>query len=187
MAFQNYKPRDGMLHSKFIGLDKFKFLFGDATFIRVIRNTLAMGTINLITSFVMAILFAILLNEVRWVLGKKLVQTISYLPHFLSWIIVTGILHDALSSTGIINEILLKLGIIESQINFLHMKVIFGLLLPFPTYGKKQVGTQLSIWQQSQLLIQVSMKRHPLTAREDGLRLNILHFRVLNLPLSYCF
>lgn len=137
MAFQNYKPRDGMLHSKFIGLDKFKFLFGDATFIRVIRNTLAMGTINLITSFVMAILFAILLNEVRWVLGKKLVQTISYLPHFLSWIIVTGILHDALSSTGIINEILLKLGIIESQINFFAHESYFWPIVAFSNLWKE--------------------------------------------------
>ena len=59
MAFQNYKPKTGLLHSKFIGLDKFKFLFGDATFIRVIRNTLAMGTINLVTSFILAIVFAI--------------------------------------------------------------------------------------------------------------------------------
>ena len=92
MAFQNYKPKDGLFHSKWIGLDKFKFLFSDAAFIRVIRNTLAMGTINLVTSFIMAIVFAILLNEVKNVLGKKLVQTISYLPHFLSWIIVTGIL-----------------------------------------------------------------------------------------------
>ena len=91
MAFQNYKPKDGLFHSKFIGLEKFAFLFSDAAFLRVIRNTLAMGTINLVTSFVMAILFAILLNEVKNVVGKKLVQTISYLPHFLSWIIVTGI------------------------------------------------------------------------------------------------
>ena len=95
MAFQNYKPKDGILHSKFIGLAKFQQLFSDATFLRVIRNTLAMGVINLVLTFVMAIAFAILLNEVKSKTGKKTVQTISYLPHFLSWIIVTGILHDA--------------------------------------------------------------------------------------------
>lgn len=137
MAFQNYKPRDGLLHSKFIGLDKFKFLFGDASFIRVIRNTLAMGTINLVTSFVMAILFAILLNEVRWVLGKKMVQTISYLPHFLSWIIVTGILHDALSSTGIVNELLLNLGIIDKQINFFAHESYFWPIVAFSNLWKE--------------------------------------------------
>ena len=104
MAFQDYKPKDGLFGSKFVGLQKFKFLFSDDVFLRDIRNTLAMGVLNLVTTFLMAIIFAILLNEVRNMFGKKLVQTVSYLPHFLSWIVVTGILHDALSSTGIINE-----------------------------------------------------------------------------------
>ena len=82
MAFQNYKPKDGLLHSSFVGLAKFQQLFSDATFLRVIRNTLAMGVINLVVTFVMAIVFAILLNEVKSQGGKKVVQTISYLPHF---------------------------------------------------------------------------------------------------------
>lgn len=137
MAFQNYKPKDGMLHSKWIGLDKFKFLFSDASFIRVIRNTLAMGTINLVTSFLMAIIFAILLNEVKNVLGKKMVQTISYLPHFLSWIIVTGILHDALSSTGIVNEVPQKLGIVSSQINFFAHESYFWPIVAFSNLWKE--------------------------------------------------
>lgn len=137
MAFQNYKPKDGMLHSKWIGLDKFKFLFSDASFIRVIRNTLAMGTINLVTSFLMAIIFAILLNEVKNVVGKKMVQTISYLPHFLSWIIVTGILHDALSSTGIVNEVLQKLGIVSSQINFFAHESYFWPIVAFSNLWKE--------------------------------------------------
>ena len=72
-----------------------------------------MGVINLVVTFVMAIVFAILLNEVKSQGGKKVVQTISYLPHFLSWIIVTGILHDALSGTGIINELLVNFGILD--------------------------------------------------------------------------
>ena len=110
MAFQNYKPKTGLLHSKWVGLAKFKFLFDDDKFIRVIRNTLAMGVLNLITTFIMAIVFAILLNEVRTVLVKKGIQTISYMPHFLSWIIVTGILHDAMSANGVINEIIQAFG-----------------------------------------------------------------------------
>lgn len=110
MAFQNYKPKTGLLHSKWVGLAKFKFLFDDDKFIRVIRNTLAMGVLNLITTFIMAIVFAILLNEVRTVLVKKGIQTISYMPHFLSWIIVTGILHDALSANGVVNEIIQMFG-----------------------------------------------------------------------------
>lgn len=137
MAFQNYKPKDGFLHSAFVGLDKFKFLFSDAAFLKVIRNTLAMGVLNLVATFVMAILFAILLNEVRSKIGKKTVQTISYLPHFLSWIIVTGILHDALSTTGIINELLLKLNIIDKAINFFANPGYFWPIVAFANVWKE--------------------------------------------------
>ena len=137
MAFQNYKPKDGFLGSEFVGLEKFRFLFSDATFLQVIRNTLAMGILNLVATFVMAIVFAILLNEVRLVLGKKLVQTISYLPHFLSWIIVTGILHDALSSTGIINELLTNWGILDGPINFFANKSYFWPIVAFANVWKE--------------------------------------------------
>lgn len=137
MAFQNYKPKDGLLHSVFVGLDKFKFLFTDAVFLRVIRNTLAMGVLNLVTSFIMAIVFAILLNEITSRIWKKSVQTISYLPHFLSWIIVTGIMHDALSTTGIINEILMKLHLINTEINFFAHQKYFWPIVAFANLWKE--------------------------------------------------
>ena len=137
MAFQNYKPKDGLFHSAFIGLAKFKQLFSDDTFIRVIRNTLGMGVINLVVTFVAAIVFAILLNEVKSNGGKKTVQTISYLPHFLSWIIVTGILHDALSSTGIINELLLKFHILDQPLNFFAHPKYFWPIVAFANVWKE--------------------------------------------------
>lgn len=137
MAFQDYKPKDGFFGSKFVGLEKFKFLFSDDVFLRDIRNTLAMGVLNLVTTFLMAIIFAILLNEVRNMFGKKLVQTVSYLPHFLSWIVVTGILHDALSSTGIINEMLVNLGILNSPINFFANPGYFWPIVAFANVWKE--------------------------------------------------
>ncbi|MCM1570125.1 MAG: ABC transporter permease subunit [Roseburia sp.] len=137
MAFQNYKPKNGLLHSQFVGLAKFKFLFEDATFIRVIRNTFCMGALNLLTTTVMAILFAVLLNEIRSTIAKKTVQTISYLPHFLSWIIVTGILHDALSSTGIINDLLLRAHIIDQAINFFAFPKYFWPIVAFANCWKE--------------------------------------------------
>ncbi len=137
MAFQDYKPKDGLLHSTFVGLDKFKQLFSDDTFIRVIRNTLAMGVINLVATFITAIVFAILLNEVKSNGGKKTVQTISYLPHFLSWIIVTGILHDALSSSGIINELLLKFHILDQPLNFFAHPKYFWPIVAFANVWKE--------------------------------------------------
>jgi len=135
MAFQNYKPKTGIFHSKWIGLDKFKFLFSDVTFLRDIRNTLAMGILNITCSFVMAILFAILLNELKSKGGKRVVQTISYLPHFLSWIIVTGILHDALSASGIVNELLGNLGI--GAINFFAEPKYFWGIVAFANVWKE--------------------------------------------------
>ena len=137
MAFQNYKPKTGIFHSKWIGLDKFKFLFSDKVFINDIRNTLAMGILNLVATFVMAILFAILLNELKSRAGKRVVQTISYLPHFLSWIIVTGILHDALSSSGIVNEILMNLHLTKSAINFFAEPKYFWGLVAFANVWKE--------------------------------------------------
>lgn len=136
-AFQNYKPKDGIFHSQFVGLEKFKMLFSDESFIRVIRNTLAMGVLNLVATFVMAIVFAILLNEIKSKAGKKVTQTISYLPHFLSWIIVTGILHDMLSGTGIINEVLVNLHIISQPINFFAHEGYFWPIVAFANVWKE--------------------------------------------------
>ncbi len=137
MAFQNYKPKKGLLGSKFVGLDKFKFLFEDAVFIKVIRNTFAMGVINLVSTTIMAVLFAIILNEVRRAWLKKPIQTISYLPHFLSWIVVTGILHDSLSATGIINDLLLRFGFIKQAINFFAFPKYFWPIVAFANCWKE--------------------------------------------------
>lgn len=137
MAFQNYKPAKGMFGSEFVGMQKFQRLFSDEAFIRVIRNTLAMGVINLVVTFVMAILFAILLNEIRQNKTKKVIQTVSYLPHFLSWIIVTGILHDMLSGSGIINEILLNLHIIDKSIDFFAHPSYFWPIVAFANVWKE--------------------------------------------------
>ena len=96
-----------------------------------------MGVLNLVTTFIMAILFAILLNEVKSKAAKKSIQTISYLPHFLSWIIVTGILHDALSGTGIINEILMALKIVDTPVNFFAKPDYFWPIVAFANVWKE--------------------------------------------------
>ena len=137
MAFQNYRPKDGLLHSQFVGLEKFRILFSDVTFLRTIRNTLAMGVINLVATFITAIVFAILLNEIRTKFAKKSVQTISYLPHFLSWIIVTSILHDALTGSGIVNELLVNLHILDKPIDFFAHKEYFWPIVAFANVWKE--------------------------------------------------
>lgn len=138
MAFQNYKPRTGLFHSQFIGLDKFKFLFSNDVFPKVIRNTLGMGIINLVLGTVFAIVFAILLSEVRHVRAKKFIQTVSYLPHFLSWVIVTGIVFDVLSmENGVINQLLVAVGILKQPINWLAYPKYFWWIVGFANVWKE--------------------------------------------------
>lgn len=119
MAFQDYKPARDFGQQTWVGLKHFKFLFTDDNFLRVLRNTVGMSLINLVLGFVTAIILALLLNEIKKVFWKRTVQTISYLPHFLSWIIVTGIVATSLASDGIINDLLMKLQIIQEPILWL--------------------------------------------------------------------
>ena len=118
-AFQDYQPKLGLAGSKWVGLDNFKFLFGREDFILSIRNTLAMSLINLVFGTVSSILLAVLLNEVRNRSFKRTVQTVTYLPHFLSMVIVVGMAQNIFSSNGIINELLMKLRLVNQPVFFL--------------------------------------------------------------------
>ncbi|PRX73474.1 putative aldouronate transport system permease protein [Cohnella sp. SGD-V74] len=91
IAFKKYNFTDGILHSPWVGLDNFKLLFSTPTTIQIIRNTLALSLLSIVAGFPFPILLAVLLNEVRRMWFKKIVQTLVYLPHFFSWVIVSGI------------------------------------------------------------------------------------------------
>ena len=126
MAFQNFRPNPHLswYEHEWVGFFQFQRLFTDDSFIRVIRNTFAMGFINLILSFVTAIVFALLLNEIFNRKFKRVIQTISYLPHFLSWIIVTSLVSNMLSMEGgMINAFLGLFGI--GPIHFLGRPDLF--------------------------------------------------------------
>ncbi|WP_416235498.1 ABC transporter permease [Paenibacillus campi] len=126
MAFQNFKPARSFMDQEWVGFKHFKFLFTDPTFLNVLRNTLAMSLINMVLGFATAIVFAILLNEVKTRFFKRTIQTVSYLPHFLSWIIVTGIVASSLSvDDGIVNIVLMKLGLINQPIMWLSIPEYF--------------------------------------------------------------
>ncbi len=118
-AFQDYKPKLGIGGSKFVGLKNFKWLFGRADFIQSIRNTLAMSVINLVLGTVAAILLAILLNEVVRTGFKRVVQTVTYLPHFLSMVIVVGMAQNIFASNGPLNQLLMNMHLIREPIFFL--------------------------------------------------------------------
>jgi len=119
IAFQNYKPARSFSEQQWVGFAQFEFLFTDERFFRVLRNTIVMSFENLVLGFVTAITLALLLNEVRQLVFKRVVQTISYLPHFISWVVAAGIIQSTLATDGIVNTLLMKFGLIEEQLLFL--------------------------------------------------------------------
>jgi len=146
MAFQNYKPALSFSEQQWAGIRWFKFLFTDPGFLRVLRNTLAMSLINMALGYVTAISFALLLNELKNVGFKRSVQTISYLPHFLSWVIVTGLVSAMLAvENGVINDFLLGLKIIKEPILFLSKPDYFWGIVGL-TYVWKEVGWNTIIY-----------------------------------------
>ena len=118
-AFQDYNVKKGLAGSKWVGWDNFNFLFRDKDFILTIRNTIAMSVINLVFSTDCSILLAVLLNEVRNRRFKRTVQTVTYLPHFLSWVIVVGMAQNIFASNGAVNDLLLSLGLVKEPVFFL--------------------------------------------------------------------
>jgi putative aldouronate transport system permease protein len=147
MAFQDYKLGiKSIFDQSWVGLKHFKFLFSSARFARDVRNTLAMSFMGLISGYVCAILLALLINEVKNLPFKKIVQNISYLPHFLSWIIVAGLVSMALSTeSGIVNEVLLFLGVIDRPILFLANPNYFWWIVMFSNLWK-EVGWSTIIY-----------------------------------------
>ena len=146
MAFQNYRPARSFSNQQWVGLEWFKFLFADHVFRQTIRNTIVMSIINTTLGFITAIGFALLLNEVRKLLFKRFIQTISYLPHFLSWVIVTGLVSVMLSTdSGAINGAFVALGIIKEPILWLAEPNYFWGIVG-ATYVWKEVGWNTIIY-----------------------------------------
>ncbi|THF84516.1 ABC transporter permease [Cohnella fermenti] len=137
IAFQNYDPFEGFLHSPWVGLEHFRRLFGDSDFWLLLRNTLFLSMLNLFVFFPAPILLALLLNEARIRLFRRAVQTVTYLPHFLSWVVVVGISVLLFSTQdGAINEWLVS-----------HGKERIGLLTD-PAYFRP-LYVLLNVWKES--------------------------------------
>lgn len=122
MGFKDYDiimGVKGIFTSEWVGLKYFKEFVSDYNFSRLIRNTVGISLLKLIFTFPVPILFAIMLSEIHCMWFKKLVQTCSYLPHFISWVIISGISFQFLSSGGIINTLFMKLRLIDHPIGFL--------------------------------------------------------------------
>ncbi|MBP3962921.1 ABC transporter permease [Paenibacillus lignilyticus] len=110
LAFKDYRFMDGILGSPWVGLKHFDKLFADPYFYTVLKNTLIISFYKLLFGFPVPIIFALLLNEISNVRFKKVVQTVSYLPHFISWVILGGIFFSILSWEGPINTLITLFG-----------------------------------------------------------------------------
>jgi len=120
IAFKNYKISVGIWESAWVGLENFKNLFNDFFMGQIILNTVVISVLGILVSYPVVMIFTLLLNEVTNTAFKRVIQTISYLPHFISWTIMAVILTAMLSAhDGIINEAMLALGIIDSPINYM--------------------------------------------------------------------
>lgn len=129
-AFQDYNIFKGITGSPFVGWKHFERFFNDPNFTRVMRNTLVISGLKLAVGFPAPILLALLLNEVRNRFFKRIVQTVSYLPHFLSWVIVSGLAISILSTeNGSLNMLLQSLNLIDEPLSWLSMPEYFWTIL----------------------------------------------------------
>ncbi len=118
MAFIDYKPRKSIFETDFVGLKHFRKFFSLPDVWKVIRNTLVMGGLNITIGFAAPIILALMLNELRVKSLKRVVQTVSYLPHFVSWVVVASITLSLFSTEGVVNELLVKTGILDQPFGF---------------------------------------------------------------------
>lgn len=127
MAFQDFVPAKGLFGSEFVGLDNFKYLLGLPDIWKVTYNTVFIAVGKIIFNTIIPIAFAILLNEIRVKWLKKSMQTIVYLPHFLSWVILGSVVVNIFSLDGTVNHLLSLMGI--DAVNFLGDNKVFPHLL----------------------------------------------------------
>ena len=127
MAFQKFNPRVGIFGSSFVGFDNFVAVFNEEKFWYAFRNTLIIGSVKIVISFLGAVSIALLLNELRMIKTKKTIQTIVTFPHFLSWVVVSGFVFSLFAYNGAVNSLVEAMG--GQRTNFLlDTKFFFGLI-----------------------------------------------------------
>ncbi|ULL14806.1 sugar ABC transporter permease [Paenibacillus sp. H1-7] len=136
LAFQDYSPFKGIMGSQWVGLKHFADLMGDANFYRMLRNTLLINLFGLVFYFPLPIVLALMVNEVRHELFKKINQSLVYMPHFLSWVIIASMTFFILSTDiGIVNKLLNTFGL--APIPFLTQSSFFWGLITGQTIWKE--------------------------------------------------
>ena len=124
IAFVDYSPARGIMHSEWVGLEWFRRAFSNPMFWTAVRNTLTIKGLQTLIGFPSAIILALLLNEVRIRWFKKMVQTATFLPYFVSWVIISSMFRNILGSSGVVNQILVNVFALK-PVNFLTDPAIF--------------------------------------------------------------
>lgn len=139
-AFMNYVPGQSIWESEWVGFQNFEMFFSSPDFPMIMRNTLVIGGLNILIGFPAPIILALLLNEVRNKRFRKFVQSTSYLPYFLSWVVIASIAFTLFGNEGILNDFLQRFGFAEDPISFLGDggKYYWGILTSLTVW--KSVG-----------------------------------------------
>ncbi|HAP4670670.1 ABC transporter permease [Enterococcus faecalis] len=119
IAFKNYTIVDTVSSAPWVGLENFRIIMEDSFFWEAVRNTLAISLMKLFLGFAIPIILAVMIFEMRDGHLKKVIQTISYIPHFFSWIVLGGMLISWLSTNGFINQVMMSLGLMNQGVNHL--------------------------------------------------------------------
>ena len=123
MAFQDFTPARGFANSPWVGFENFRFIFSQPAFVRTIPNTLFISLSKIFLGTAASVIFALLLNEITNAFNKRVFQTIVYIPNFISWIILAGIMQTILASDGLVNSAITSLG--GSSVPFLSNPNVF--------------------------------------------------------------
>ena len=124
MAFEDFSIYDGLLGSEWVGLENIRKIFTQSKFMTATLNTLSVSVLSLLITFPAPIILALLINELKNKMFKKVVQTASYLPHFLSWISVVGIVQLLFGRDGLVNDLRMYLGA-EERVSYLAQQGLF--------------------------------------------------------------
>jgi putative aldouronate transport system permease protein len=119
IAFKDYKVTTGFFASPWVGFKHFSAFFTDPKLFDVMRNTLVLNVFGTLVGFSAPIILAVLINEISSGPFKKAAQTVSYLPHFLSWVIFTGLVLEMLRPSGVLSDLCIALGLVKERINFM--------------------------------------------------------------------
>lgn len=129
LGFERFTPKNGVYMSEWVGLKHFVTFFSSVFFVRVLKNTLILSLYSIIFGFPAPILFALLLNELDNEYYKKVIQVVSYMPNFISTVVISGIIIDFVASDGVITDMLVKVGFLKEAKNLLSVPEYFRTIM----------------------------------------------------------